>query len=111
MTEDEMVGWHHRLDGHEFGQSLGALSIGDGQGGLACCRPWGHSESDTTERLNNNNSDKILLIVMVRIAFFSSLCTFYLQSNTSGSCLWVGLPWGGVGYYYPSYCEDIPDKL
>ena len=51
MTEDEMVGWHHRLSGHEFEQAPGA---GDGQGGLACCRPWGHKESDTTERLNNN---------------------------------------------------------
>ena len=50
MTEDEMVGWHHRLSGHEFEQAPGA---GDGQGGLACCSPWGHKESDTTERLNN----------------------------------------------------------
>ena len=49
MTEDEMVGWHLRLDGHEFEQALG---IGDGQGGLACCSPWGCKESDTTERLN-----------------------------------------------------------
>ena len=39
MTEDEMVGWHHQLDGHEFEQALG---VGDGQGGLACCSPWGH---------------------------------------------------------------------
>ena len=45
-TEDEMVGWHHQLDGHEFEQVPGA---GDGQGGLACCSPWGHKESDTTE--------------------------------------------------------------
>ena len=45
-TEDEMVGWHHRLDGHEFEKTLG---VGDGQGGLVCCRPWGHKESDTTE--------------------------------------------------------------
>ena len=50
MTEDEMVGWHHRLDGHESEQALG---VGDGQGGLACCSPWGHKESDMTERLNN----------------------------------------------------------
>ena len=49
MTEDEMVGRHHQLDGHEFEQALG---IGDGQGSLACCSPWGHKESDTTERLN-----------------------------------------------------------
>ena len=48
-TEDEMVGWHHRLDGHEFEQSPGA---GDGQGGLVCCSPWGCRESDMTERLN-----------------------------------------------------------
>ena len=48
-TEDEMVGWHHRLDGHEFEKSPG---VGDVQGGLASCSPWGHKESDTTERLN-----------------------------------------------------------
>ena len=49
MTEDEMVGWHHWLDGHEFEQ---ALWVGDGQGSLACCSPWGHKELDTTEQLN-----------------------------------------------------------
>ena len=48
-TEDEMVGWHHRLNGHEFEQAPG---VGDGQGGLACCSPRGHKESDTTEPLN-----------------------------------------------------------
>ena len=48
-TEDEMVGWHHWLDGHEFEQALGA---GDGQRSLACCSPWGGKEADTTERLN-----------------------------------------------------------
>ena len=46
--EDEMVGWHHRLNGHEFEPTLGD---GEGQGSLACCIPWGHIESDTTERL------------------------------------------------------------
>ena len=49
MTEDEMVGWHHRPNGHEFEQAPG---VGDGQGGLACCSPWGCKESDMTERLN-----------------------------------------------------------
>ena len=49
MTEDEMVGWHHKLSGHGFGWSPG---VGDGQGGLACCGSWGRKESDTTERLN-----------------------------------------------------------
>ena len=48
-TEDEMVGWHHWLDGHEFEQALG---VGDGQGSLVCCSPWGRKESDTTEWLN-----------------------------------------------------------
>ena len=48
MTEDEMVGWHHQLNGHEFEQALG---VGDGQGSMVCCSPWGHKESDTTERL------------------------------------------------------------
>ena len=48
-TEDEMVGWHHWLDGYEFEQVAG---VGDGQGGLAHCSPWGHKESDTTEQLN-----------------------------------------------------------
>ena len=45
MTEDEMVGWHHRLDGHGFGWTLG---VGDGQGGLVCCGLWGRKESDMT---------------------------------------------------------------
>ena len=49
MTEDQMVGWPHRLDGHEFEQALG---VGDGQGSLACCSPWGRKESDMTELLN-----------------------------------------------------------
>ena len=49
MTEDEMVRWHHRLNGHEFEEAPG---VGDGQGGLACCSPWNRRESDTTERLN-----------------------------------------------------------
>ena len=47
MTEDEMVGWHHRLNGHEFEQDPGD---GEGQGSLACCSPWGRKESDTTEQ-------------------------------------------------------------
>ena len=44
--EDEMVGWHHQLDGHEFEKAPG---VSDGQRGLACCSPWGHKESDLTE--------------------------------------------------------------
>ena len=51
MTVDEMVGWHHWLEGHEFEQAPG---VGDGQGSLVCCSPWGHKESDTTKWLNSN---------------------------------------------------------
>ena len=57
MTEDEMAGWHHRLDGHEFEQAPG---VGDGQGSLVCCSPWGHKELDMTERLNNNAYKEIV---------------------------------------------------
>ena len=49
MTEDEMVGWHHRLNGYEFEQALG---VRVGQGSLVCCSPWGRKESDKTEQLN-----------------------------------------------------------
>ena len=49
MAEDEMVGWHHQLNGHEIGSTLG---VGDGQGGLACCSSWGREEWETTEQLN-----------------------------------------------------------
>ena len=51
MTEDEIVGWHHQLDGREFEQTLGD---GEKQGSLMCCSPWGHKELDMTEQLNNS---------------------------------------------------------
>ena len=57
MTEDEMAGWHHRLDGHEFRRTPG---VGDWQGGLACCDSWGRKELDTTERLNWTDLNWIL---------------------------------------------------
>ena len=56
MTGDEMVGWHHRLNGHEFEQASGD---GERQESLACYCPWGRKESDMTERLNDNNRTKI----------------------------------------------------
>ena len=52
-TGHEMVGWHHRLNGHEFEQTLGD---GEGQGILGCCGPWGRKELDTTEQLNNKKA-------------------------------------------------------
>ena len=58
MTEDEMVGWHHQLNGHEFEQALGD---GEGQGSLACCNPWDRKELDTTEQLNINSGSVMLI--------------------------------------------------
>ena len=71
MTEDEMVGWHHRLNGHEFEQTLG---VGDGQGGLACCSPRSHKESDTTKQLNNRGKPLNFL------SFFSTLFSSVLAT-------------------------------
>ena len=57
MTEGEMVGWHHCLNGHEFEQAPG---VGDAQGSLTCCSPRGCIESDTTERVNSDKNDNIV---------------------------------------------------
>ena len=70
MTEDEMVGWHHRLNGHEFEKTLGD---GGGQGSLVCCSPWSCKDSDVTERLNNNVS-------LIHFKFIS-VSTFRERSN------------------------------
>ena len=59
MTEDEMVGWHHRLNGHRFGWTLG---VGDGQEGLASCGSWCHKDLDTTERLYGTENTKTLCV-------------------------------------------------
>ena len=70
MTEDEMV-WHHRLNGHGFGWTLG---VGDGQGGLACCSSWGRKESDMTEQLNltepGNHKNIFLFLQELRSASY-----------------------------------------
>ena len=68
MTEDEMVEWHHWLNGHEFEQGPGA---GDGQGGLACCSPWGRKESDMTEQLNWTELNQRVQIFSYKICKFS----------------------------------------
>ena len=64
-----MVGWHHRLNGHEFEQAPGD---GEGQAGLTCCSPWGHKESDMTERLNNKHCF-IILPLLIHILILNSL--------------------------------------
>ena len=87
MTEDEMVGWHHQLDGHEFEQTPG---VGDGQGSLACCSPWGHKGSDTAEHLNwrdpPNTVSEIPLLSSLCISLF--LC-IYLWSFVVCVCVCV----------------------
>ena len=69
-TEDEIVGWHHRLNGHEFEWTPG---VGDGQGGLACCSPWGRKESDTTERLNWKKSWILKIFICLNTKIYFSL--------------------------------------
>ena len=71
VTENEMVGWHHWLNGHEFEQA--PTQAGEGQGGLACNSPWGLKESDTTERLNWTVYTLDTSIVS-RIRYFSGIC-------------------------------------
>ena len=86
-TEDEMVGWHHPLDGHESEQTLGD---GEGQGSPACCSPWGHKESDTTQRLNNNDKTKCCLEIQnaqVWMSFSITLVIFWLV------CVLLVLAW------------------
>ena len=56
MTEDDMIGWHHQLNGHEFEQAPGD---GEGQGSLAYCSSWGRKDLDTTEQLNNNKLNEM----------------------------------------------------
>ena len=85
MAEDEMVGWHHWLDGHEFEQALG---VGDGQGSLVCCSIWGHKESDMTEWLNNN---KMCLAV--------SVCWTDIYLYWSMLLSWMERP-AKIGMYY-----------
>ena len=92
MTEDEMVGWHHRFDGHEFEQALG---IGDRQGSLACCSPWGRKESDTTEWLNWTDiqiSHMYLWASLVaQMVKHKLLSTIQMSVNNNNKVVWQGL--------------------
>ena len=100
-TEDEMAGRHHGLDGREFEWTLG---VGDGQGGLACCDPWGHKESDTTEQLNWTELFGFLHDLRKSLWGQSGLSPF--------SRLWVDLKTVGTGSIYPpikteDLCHDL----
>ena len=64
-----MLGWHHQLNGHEFKQIPG---VGEGQGSLACCSPWGHKESDTTEQLRNHKLQTPLVSKVTSLSTFLS---------------------------------------
>ena len=85
-TEDEMVGWHHRLNGHEFGWAPG---VGVGQGGLACCDSWGRKESDMIKQLNWT---EYFIVQIKHILFIYSLVDRYLGFSTFW-LLWIMLLW------------------
>ena len=85
MTEDEMVGWHHQLDGHEFEEAPG---VGDGQGGLECCSPWGCKESDMT-------ATELTIPLCVYMVFPLSIDSFTEVSLAYAS--WLGFPGGTNG--------------
>ena len=95
-TEDEVIGWHHRLDGHGFGWTL---EIGDGQGGLVCCGSWGHRESDTTERLNWTELKALLGILKKKKVFSIS------QETWNCKYVWKSLfsPKWEIGYKEDKY--------
>ena len=80
VTKDEMVGWHHQLDGREFEQALG---VGDGQGGLACCNLWVCKESDMTEQLNWTESYRTpaFLYQFISEVYFSVLLSLIPSSR------------------------------
>ena len=83
-TEDEMVGWHHWFNGHEFEQAPG---VGDGKGGLVCCSPWGHKELDMTKQLNWTNSYSHSQVGRVRLPPCEpSKGTFSLTITQRESC-------------------------
>ena len=91
MTKDEMIGWYHRLDGHEFEETPG---VGDGQGSLACCSPWGPKESDTTEWLNwtegsTEYCSKIQLLALFSIMHYKQVMNFCRETKISTE--WLGL--------------------
>ena len=102
-TEDEMAGWHNRLNGCE---SEGTPGVGDGQGGLACCNSWGHKNSDTTERLNWLNS-----LTDYRLVQYSTIATCQCWGVwISGElcCSLLG-KWFGSGLGAWGWCGWKPD--
>ena len=92
---DETVGWHHRLNGHKFEQAPG---VGDGQGGLACCSPWGHKVSNTTEWLNRTDATHhawILFLPRKRI----------LEDRNEFTLVYLGITLNTLNTRCPEYTE------
>ena len=105
MTEDEMVGWHHRLDGHGFGWTLG---VGGGQGGLACCDSWGCKESDMTERLNWTEPKAYTGLTYVLGAILSTLQTWIHWIKLIKQYLWCSYYYEILFYQHYTY-EELRD--
>ena len=78
MIEDELVGWHHQCNGHEFEQALGDS---EGQGSLVSCSPWGHRESDTTEQLNKSSKTAAVPVAVKAMKLFFP--TGFTQNSVS----------------------------
>ena len=100
MAEDEMAGWHHRLNGREFEWTPGA---GDGRGGLACCDSWGRKESDTTERLNwTERKEKSMMIsnILVHTAVLKSVAKISKYKGGFGKEQWMMCCLGQVELKY-----------
>ena len=95
VTEDEIVGWHHWLNGHEFEQAPGD---GEGQGSLACCIPWGRKESDMTEQLNTHNKFSIKSFI---------LGLFMYLKNTIALLLFFLLYWAACGILVSLPCIEL----
>ena len=99
VTEDEMAGWHHQLDGHEFGWTPG---VGDGQGGLACCSSWGCKELDMTERLKWTELNWVELLVN-----YLSFCLtgkVYISFISEGQLFQVKYFWYTFFFFQPFEC-------
>ena len=96
MTEDEMAGWHHRLDGCEFEWTLG---VGDGQVGLACCNSWGHKESDTTEQLNWTELLTLRLGYKSKLEIISSILKALFLHHLLTCC------------YLEVWCHQMPNLM
>ena len=100
-----MVGWHHQLDGHEFEQALG---VGDGQGGLVHCSPWGCRESDTTERLNLTDWRRLLRVPWTaRRSKQSILNKINPEYSLEGLILRLKLQYFGNLCEEPTHCKRL----